>query len=116
MGHRPSIEGDVYSYGILLLETFTGISPTDERFDDNLSLQKHVEMAFPEQIMDIIDTKIFSGIDEEEQLVAPENVYSGLITVIQCGLLCSNVSPKDRISIKDVVKELNLAQKKLLGT
>jgi hypothetical protein len=106
----------VYSYGILLLEMFTGVSPTDKRFGDSLSLQKHVEMAFPGQIMDIIDTKIFSGIDEQDKPVAPKCVYNCLISVIQCGLLCSNVSPKNRISIKDVLKELNSTQKMLLGT
>jgi serine/threonine protein kinase len=116
MGRRPSIEGDVYSYGILLLEMFIGLSPTDESFGDGLSLQKHVEMAFPEQIMDIIDAKLFLGIVGQDKMVAPENVYSCLISVIQCGLLCSKESPKDRISIKDILKELKSAQMKLLGT
>jgi serine/threonine protein kinase len=77
MGGRTSIEGDVYSYSILLLEMFTGVSPTDERFDDSLSIQKHVDMVFSEKkIMDIIDTKLLSGIDGQDKHVAPKNVYS----------------------------------------
>ncbi|XP_077239809.1 receptor kinase-like protein Xa21 [Tasmannia lanceolata] len=39
--------GDVYSYGILLLELFTGKCPTDDMFKDGLSLHKFAEMAFP---------------------------------------------------------------------
>jgi len=114
MGGRPSVEGDVYSYGVLLLELFTGVSPTDERIRDGLSLQKQVEMAFPDQVMDIVDLKLFPETDGEHNLYAPENVYSCLVSVIQCGLLCSKESPKERISIKDVTKELNSARTKVL--
>ncbi|XP_078153826.1 receptor kinase-like protein Xa21 [Carex rostrata] len=114
MGGRPSVEGDVYSYGVLVLEIFTGVSPTDERIKDGLSLQKQVEMAFPDQVMDIVDPKLFSETDGEHNLYAPENVYSCLESVIQCGLLCSKESPKERISMKDVTKELNSARTKVL--
>src|SRR5664279_2484074 len=107
MGGRPSVEGDVYSYGVLLLELFTGVSPTDERIRDGLSLQKQVEMVFPDQVMDIVDLKLFPETDGEHNLYAPENVYSCLVSVIQCGLLCSKESPKERISIKDVTKAVS---------
>ncbi|XP_078174600.1 uncharacterized protein LOC144568198 [Carex rostrata] len=114
MGGRPSVEGDIYSYGVLLLEIFTGVSPTDERIRDGLSLQKHVEMAFPDHVMDIVDPKLFSETDGEHNLYAPENIYSCLVSVIKCGLLCSKESPKERISMKDVTKELNSARTKVL--
>ncbi|KAJ3696723.1 hypothetical protein LUZ61_000428 [Rhynchospora tenuis] len=113
MGGRPSIEGDVYSYGILLLEMFTGVSPIDKKFSDGVSLRKHVEMAFPEQVMGIVDTKLLSNAQEDAKVYASENVSSCLLSVIQCGLLCSKESPKERINIKDVVKQLNSAWKKL---
>ncbi|KAJ4807406.1 Leucine-rich receptor-like protein kinase family protein [Rhynchospora pubera] len=114
MGGRPSVEGDVYSYGILLLEIFTGVSPTDERLKDGVSLHKHVEMAFPEQVMGIVDTKLFSAADVEANTYASENVFDCMLIVIQCGLLCSKELPKERITIKDVVKQLNTILKKLL--
>ncbi|XP_078154746.1 uncharacterized protein LOC144550633 [Carex rostrata] len=114
MGGRRSVEGDIYSYGILLLEIFTGVSPTDERIRYGLSLQKHIEMAFPDHVMDIVDPLLFSETDGEHNLYAPENIYSCLVSVIQCGLLCSKELPKERISIKDVIKELNSARTKVL--
>ncbi|XP_056165327.1 probable LRR receptor-like serine/threonine-protein kinase At3g47570 [Syzygium oleosum] len=50
-----SREGDVYSYGILLLEMFTGVSPTNERFRENFNLHKFVKEALPEQPLEITD-------------------------------------------------------------
>ncbi|KAG1360809.1 receptor kinase-like protein Xa21 [Cocos nucifera] len=58
LGSEISTRGDVYSYGILLLEMFTGKRPTDEIFNESLDLHRFVETAFPTQIMDIIDPQL----------------------------------------------------------
>ena len=50
--------GDVFSFGVLLLEMFTGKAPTDAMFVDGLTLQGFVEIAFPEKLMDIVDTAV----------------------------------------------------------
>ncbi|XP_030460858.1 probable LRR receptor-like serine/threonine-protein kinase At3g47570 [Syzygium oleosum] len=55
MESEVSREGDVYSYGILLLEMFTGVSPTNERFRENFNLHKFVKEALPEQPLEITD-------------------------------------------------------------
>uniref|UniRef100_J3N1V0 Protein kinase domain-containing protein n=1 Tax=Oryza brachyantha TaxID=4533 RepID=J3N1V0_ORYBR len=47
VGTEISIEGDIYSYGVLLLEMLTGRRLTDTMFHDDLSLPKYVEMAYP---------------------------------------------------------------------
>ncbi|GJR39254.1 kinase-like domain-containing protein, partial [Tanacetum coccineum] len=39
--------GDVYSFGILLLELMTGKKPTDDMFNEGLSIHKFVSMALP---------------------------------------------------------------------
>ncbi|KAF3336316.1 putative LRR receptor-like serine/threonine-protein kinase [Carex littledalei] len=114
MGGQPSTQGDVYSYGILLLEMFTGISPTDVRFGDGSSLHKHVETAFPTRVMDIIDANLFPSDQETENTFVQENSRECLVSVIQCGLLCSKELSKERIAMSDVVKELNSARNKLL--
>ncbi|GJV55829.1 kinase-like domain-containing protein [Tanacetum coccineum] len=47
--------GDVYSFGILLLEIITGKKPTDDMFNDGLSLHKFAYMALPDHVVDVID-------------------------------------------------------------
>ncbi|XP_074282403.1 putative LRR receptor-like serine/threonine-protein kinase At3g47570, partial [Silene latifolia] len=45
LGSEPSTSGDVYSYGILLLELMTGKSPTASMFNDGYNLHEHAEAA-----------------------------------------------------------------------
>ncbi|XP_056167357.1 probable LRR receptor-like serine/threonine-protein kinase At3g47570 [Syzygium oleosum] len=45
MGCEVLREGDVYSFGVLLLEMFTGLSPTNDRFKDNMTLHNFVAMV-----------------------------------------------------------------------
>ncbi|KAJ1691755.1 hypothetical protein LUZ63_015910 [Rhynchospora breviuscula] len=116
LGGQASEKGDVYSYGILILETFTGVSPTDERFTDGSSLHNHVAMSFPDQVMGIIDPKMFSLNKAGNDMLPHENVYDCLVLVLQCGIMCSKESPTERMAIKEVINRLNLARTKLLGS
>jgi len=44
MGCKISTGGDVYGFGVLLLELLTAKRPTDELFGNDLSLHKYVDM------------------------------------------------------------------------
>ncbi|XP_073109559.1 probable LRR receptor-like serine/threonine-protein kinase At3g47570 [Elaeis guineensis] len=96
MDNQASTAGDVYSYGILLLEIFTGKQPTDDKFKDGLNLHKYVQMAFSEQVMDIIDHSLFSREVHEECIAS----------VIKYGLLCSKESPEEQLEMTEVAKEM----------
>ncbi|XP_028116307.1 receptor kinase-like protein Xa21 [Camellia sinensis] len=46
---------------VMTLEMFTGKRPTDNMFNDNLSLHNFVKMALPEQVTSIVDPTLFQG-------------------------------------------------------
>lgn len=122
--------GDVYSYGILLLEMFTGKRPTDEVFEDGLNIHKFVSMALPEHVMDIIDPSLFLGeeeddIDENEERarMKGDNLqYSPvgkmkecLVSVLRIGLSCSNSVARDRIPMNTVLNQMHAVRNSFLG-
>ncbi|MFS8027144.1 putative protein kinase RLK-Pelle-LRR-XII-1 family [Helianthus anomalus] len=47
VGNKMTKEGDIYSFGILLLEIMTGRRPTDPIFQQGLNLHGYVKMALP---------------------------------------------------------------------
>ncbi|KAL7182439.1 hypothetical protein ACSBR1_041193 [Camellia fascicularis] len=65
---KPSnilLDGDMYSYGVLLLEMFTGKRPTNNMFTSNVNLHSYVQMCLPEQVMQIVDPQIILEMEEE---------------------------------------------------
>ncbi|GMN69880.1 hypothetical protein TIFTF001_038925 [Ficus carica] len=64
MGSKVSTEGDVFSFGILLLEIFIGKKPTNENLD-GLSLHQFVIMALPTKVMEIVDQHLLIEGEEE---------------------------------------------------
>ncbi|XP_059066238.1 putative leucine-rich repeat receptor-like serine/threonine-protein kinase At2g24130 [Cryptomeria japonica] len=55
IGGKLTTKGDVYSYGILILELLTRRRPTDDMFTEGINLQKWIEMHFPNRISDVVD-------------------------------------------------------------
>ncbi|KAL5716199.1 non-specific serine/threonine protein kinase [Ranunculus cassubicifolius] len=112
MADRVSTQGDVYSYGILLLEMFTKRKPTDDIFVDGLSIHNYAEMALHNSVNDIIDPMVLSEknvdlLDNASEFNAKERLHECLVWVIRLGVLCSSESARDRVSMKEVVHELH---------
>ncbi|XP_028054977.1 probable LRR receptor-like serine/threonine-protein kinase At3g47570 [Camellia sinensis] len=121
-GSMVSTGGDVYSYGILLLELFTGKRPTDGMFKDGLTLHMLAKLALPERVMEIVDEKLVPVVEEEETASKNSRREMGrgkflecLILILRVGVACSVESPRERMTIVDAAKELHLVKDMLLG-
>lgn len=105
-----STSGDVYSYGILLLEMMTGKKPTDSLFSEGLNLHKFARMAVPDQVPVIVDPLLLN----DDGTTANTNVKECLISLINIGVACTMDSPEYRMDIHNVVKELQSIREILL--
>ncbi|XP_057463224.1 probable LRR receptor-like serine/threonine-protein kinase At3g47570 [Actinidia eriantha] len=105
-----STHGDVYSYGIMLMETFTKRRPTEEMFTENLTLRQWVKGSYPSAVMEIIDANLFNG--EEEKRDRQENC---LWSIIELALDCSAETPEGRITMKDVVLRLEKIKQRIMA-
>ena len=115
MGNEVSIYGDVYNYGILLLEMFTGKRPTDNMFHNSLSLCDFVKETFPKQIIDIIDPIVLGERQKGERRMNDTcnggqngsfKIQECLILILRIGVACSTEIPRERMNISAVVVEL----------
>ncbi|KAJ6874914.1 LRR receptor-like serine/threonine-protein kinase [Populus alba x Populus x berolinensis] len=117
MGGEASTHGDVYSYGILLLEMFTGKRPIDSMFTGEFNLHSFVKAALPDQVMEIIDPLLSNDIQEEAQTrrngprgsrsINIGKLKECLASILQVGLRCSTDLPSERMDIGDVPSELH---------
>ncbi|KAL9316259.1 hypothetical protein ACSQ67_017260 [Phaseolus vulgaris] len=107
-GGRVSAQGDIYSYGILVLEMLTGKKPTNDMFGESLSLHKFCEMAIPEGILEIVDSRLLVPYG-----VMETNITECLASFARIGVACSAELPIQRLGIKDVIMELNAIKQKL---
>ena len=104
-----SSAGDVYSFGIIVLELFLRKRPTDDMFKDDLNIARFVEMNFPDRISQIVDPEL----QEEQQDLLQQT--SGnmkkeslecLLSVLNIGLRCANASPNERMDMQEVAARL----------
>ncbi|CAL5363826.1 unnamed protein product [Camellia sinensis] len=109
--------GDIYSFGILVLEMFTGKRPTDEMFKDGLSLHSFVKEALPCNVSEILDPTLFQieG-EEEESFIRDEKVVECLSLILEIGVNCSLELPREGMDIHDVSAKLHFIKDTLLGS
>ena len=116
---QVSRKGDVYSYGVFLLEMFTGLSPTSDMFRDNLNLHNYVADALPQRAMEITDHVLLhereSHNSSQDSLHERNRIFQECLETIYCiGLACSVEEPRRRMSIDKVATQLPSIRKNFL--
>jgi serine/threonine protein kinase len=113
LGNEVSTHGDVYSYGIVLLEMFIGKRPTDNEFVGAMGLHKYVQMALPDRVSTIMDQQLRMEIEDGEPATSNSKLrISCIASILQVGISCSEEMPMDRVSIGDALKELQAIRDK----
>ncbi|TYG91957.1 hypothetical protein ES288_A12G304900v1 [Gossypium darwinii] len=120
MGKEISTFGDVYSYGVVLMELFTGKRPTDSMFTGELSLRDYVKAALPDRAAEIADPWLNfenEAFDQNGQSSGGGTGNTGkwLGSVLGIGVACSADSPIERMIIGDVLSELHKVRNSLIG-
>lgn len=104
-----STKGDVYGFGIFLLEMLTGKKPTDPMFHGGVNLHNFSWMALPDRVMDVIDPvikRMASANDKNDN-----QMEECLTTLLKIGVECSMPSPQVRPNMNDVLGQLQSVKK-----
>ncbi|XP_017984322.1 PREDICTED: probable LRR receptor-like serine/threonine-protein kinase At3g47570 [Theobroma cacao] len=104
-----STNGDVYSLGILLMETFTRKKPTNDMFEGKMSLKSWVQKLLPSTIIQVIDPNLLSTGNREDYAIE-----ECALSVLQLALECSAELPEERVDMKEVVANLKKIKIKFL--
>uniref|UniRef100_A0A3B6NUW3 Receptor kinase-like protein Xa21 n=1 Tax=Triticum aestivum TaxID=4565 RepID=A0A3B6NUW3_WHEAT len=108
-GGQVSSCGDVYSFGTVILELFTGMAPTHDMFRDGLTLQKHFENAFPGMLMQIVDPVLLSIEEANANSLQDANntMEHAIFSVMKVALSCSKHAPTERMCIRDAAATIH---------
>lgn len=114
MGRTTSTKGDVYSFGILVLEIVTGKKPTDDMFVGGLSLPKWVKSHYHGQLEKVIDSSLMRAAWDQSAEV--RNMSQVAISeLIELGLLCTQEAPSTRPTMLDAADDLDRLKHYLTG-
>ncbi|XP_022741990.1 LRR receptor-like serine/threonine-protein kinase EFR [Durio zibethinus] len=104
-----STKGDLYNFGILLIETFTRKKPTDEICAGEMSIKYWVKTSLPSTLIEVVDTNLLNN--EGRQYSATRDCT---LSILQLALECSEEVPEERIDMKEVVAKLTKIKIKFL--
>ncbi|XP_059436551.1 probable LRR receptor-like serine/threonine-protein kinase At3g47570 [Corylus avellana] len=104
-----STRGDVYSYGILLMKTFTRMKPTDDMFAGEMSLKCWIEKSSRlSAATNVVDATLLStGRDYT-------SIEDCISSIMELALHCCAELSEHRINAKDILITLNKVKSKFL--
>lgn len=114
LGGKVSTSGDIYSYGVLLLEMATNKRPTDPMFKEGFNLHNYARTATGDHLLEIVDPILLTNHCNDP---APSTNKNGNETIfmrkeaclrrmLELGVACSMELPQHRIDIYSIIQEL----------
>nr|POF07777.1 putative leucine-rich repeat receptor-like serine/threonine-protein kinase [Quercus suber] len=106
LGSSASPKGDVYGFGVLLLEIVTGRRPTEVLIDEGSSLHEWFKSHFPHKLDPIVE----HALDRCTPSVMPKEYTKiwrdVILEMIELGLMCTQFTPSTRPTMLDVAHEM----------
>ncbi|PON89582.1 Serine/threonine protein kinase [Trema orientale] len=113
-GSITSTKGDVYSFGILVLEMVTRKRPTDDMFVGELSLHRWVKSHYHGRVEKVVDSSLVRA--SKDQLPEVKKMWEVAIgELIELGILCTQESPSTRPTMLDAADDLDRLKRYLTG-
>ncbi|KAL2479014.1 putative leucine-rich repeat receptor-like serine/threonine-protein kinase [Forsythia ovata] len=113
-GSSTSTKGDVYSFGVLVLEMVTRKRPTDDMFAEGLNLHRYVKGQYHRKIENVVDSSLLRSLrDQSPEVKKMWEVAIGQLT--ELGILCTQESASIRPTMLDCADDLDRLKRYLLG-
>ncbi|CAN1131688.1 Probable LRR receptor-like serine/threonine-protein kinase At3g47570 [Linum perenne] len=116
IGMTVSKEGDVYSYGILVLEMFTGKRPTNEMFKDGMNLRDFVKASSHDGITSVLDPSMTipqatvrdrrQARNREANDNDAQSAKECLVSLLEIGKGCSTDLAGERMKTADIARKM----------